>query len=451
VRRAILALLLATGCASASKDEGFSDVDAAVRERTGLRVHWNQGTPADAEAAAAVRGLLSRELRVEDAVQIALLNNRGVQATYEDLGIAQADLVQAGLLKNPVFEGEIRFPRHTTAPLELDLFQDFLDLLLLPLRKRVASTRFEEAKLRVASAVLDVAVETKRAFYRVQAARQTTEMRRSVVDATTASLEAARRLHDAGNVTDLALANEEALFRQSKLDLAEAEEETLEAREALSALMGVWGDDVRWTVADRLPDLPEDEVARPGLESLAMEKRLDLAAARRDVEATAESLGIARWSPLGPEVVAGVHSEREPEGSTTVGPSISIPVPLFDQGQAARGRAGSMLRQAEERFAALAIEIRSQVRQRHARLVAARRRAEYYRAAVLPLRRRIVEETQLQYDAMQIGVFELLQAKQAEIEAGQRYIEALADYWLARADLEQAVGGRLVAGEGEKS
>ncbi|MBI1850314.1 MAG: TolC family protein [Planctomycetes bacterium] len=447
----VTVVAIVAGCASVPKDAGFGDVEKSVAERTGLRVHWNQGTAADAEAAAAVRSLLDNELSVDDVVQVALLENRNLQAIYEDLGVAQADLVQAGLLKNPRFHVEIRFPERPVAPLELDLFQDFLDLFLLPLRKRQAGARFEESKLRVANAVLDLAAEVKVAFFRLQASQQLVEMRRSVVDAAAASRDAATRLHAAGNVTDLDLANEEALFHQSKLDLADAETAVLDDRESLNVLMGLWGSATQWRIAGRLPEIPPDEVPRAGLESLAISRRLDLAAARREVEATAQSLGIAKWTPLMPEAFIGIHSEREPDGLNTVGPSVDIPVPIFDQGQAARSHARSMLRQTEERFAALAIEIRSQVRMRHNQLVAARRRSEYYRRVVLPLRAHIVEETQLQYNAMQSGVFQLLQAKQSEIDAGQRYIEALGDYWRARAELERAVGGHLEAPQSKES
>src|SRR5688572_31413757 len=98
---AILAFL--SGCARVPREAGFSDVRKTVEQRTGQQVHWNQGSEADQRAAQSVRELLAAELTADAAVQIALLNNQSLQATYEDLGIAQAELVEAGLLRNPIF------------------------------------------------------------------------------------------------------------------------------------------------------------------------------------------------------------------------------------------------------------------------------------------------------------------------------------------------------------
>src|SRR3712207_1209228 len=156
---ALAALGAAGGCASRPKGDDFAQVGRLVAERTGHRVHWNLGTPADTEVEAAVRSMLAGELTADTAVQVALLNNRNLQATYEDLGVAQAELVQAGLLHNPVFDLTVRWPDESprTANVEIAVVQDFLDVFFIPARKRVARARFDAAQLRVAHAVLDVA------------------------------------------------------------------------------------------------------------------------------------------------------------------------------------------------------------------------------------------------------------------------------------------------------
>ncbi len=156
--------LVLSGCASVPRKGGFSDVAQVIEERAGQRVHWSQGTPEDAEVTRAVEALLADELSVGAAVQIALLNNRGLQATYEDLGIAQADLVQAGLLRNPAFFGSVRSSNRSSSETntEFGVVQDFLDILIRPARKKFAAAEFEEAKLRVADAVLNLAAEPRR-------------------------------------------------------------------------------------------------------------------------------------------------------------------------------------------------------------------------------------------------------------------------------------------------
>ncbi|MDO8142190.1 MAG: hypothetical protein Q6358_11880, partial [Candidatus Brocadiales bacterium] len=134
------------GCASVPKEAGFPDVQKLIERRISQRVHWNQGRPEDAAVADAVRYMLQQELTVDEAVQIALLNNRSLQAIYEELGIAQADAVQAGLLRNPIFGAGFRFPDktvggHRSTNTEFSVVQDFLDLLVLPLRKKVAAAQ----------------------------------------------------------------------------------------------------------------------------------------------------------------------------------------------------------------------------------------------------------------------------------------------------------------------
>ncbi|WP_428937884.1 TolC family protein [Fontivita pretiosa] len=434
------------GCATVPRDAGFADVRAQTAERTGgKRVVWNQGTEADADLQREVRSLLADELTVDEAVQIALLNNRNLQATCEDLGLAQAELVQAGLLNNPVFEFDPRWPTKSgfRFSYELSVVQDFLDVLLRPLRKKVAEAEFQATRLRVTSIVLDVAAEAKAAFYRVQGAQQLVEMRRNVVAATEASADAAGRMHEAGNISDFDLVNERALYEQAKLELARAETEAIEAREELNVLMGAWGRDTEWRIEPKLPELPETEVDPTGLESLAVAQRLDLATAWQQVQALARQLKLTGYSRM--PFNMGVHSESEPDpgGPVTIGPHLEGQVPLFDQGQARVAAGRALLRQSQQRYAALAVEIRAQVRRFRARMLAARQQAEYYRRVVLPLRHRGVEEAQKQYNAMQIGVIQLLQAKQAEIDAGRDYVQALRDYWVARAELERAVGGRL--------
>ena len=322
-----------------------------------------------------------------------------------------------------------------------------MSLLLMPLRKRVAQAGFEATKQRVAQEVLNLAAEVRQAFFTAQASQQTLEMRRSVAAAADAAADAAKKLHDAGNTTDVDLENELAQSDQAKLDLADAEAELLADRERLSRLMGLWGPDIQWTLAPRLPELPAAEIAPEALESVAVSKRLDLLAARQEIEAVAQSLGVSRSTGLVPDLNLTGHYERELDGKSSFGPSVALTIPIFNQGQPALARAEACLRQSQQRYTALAVEIRSEVRAARDRMTAARSRADYYRKVVLPRRHRITQETQLQYNAMQVGVFVLLQARQSEIDAGREYIEALKSYWIAHSELEKAVGGSLVAGQ----
>jgi len=442
-RYSILLTLLLSSCANIPNDAGFNEIQTDIASRINQHPQWNRGTAADEQVAAAIKSLLANDVSPEDAVQIALLNNQSLQATYEDLGIAQAELVEAGLLHNPTLNAEVRFPSHARLPFEIDISQSFLDLLLLPVHKKLAGASFEAARLRVTHQILTTAADVRAAYYRAQGAAQLVEMRQTILKATDASYSAAKRLREAGNITELALANEQALHEQSKVDLAKSEQEALDAREELTALMGLWGENINWKIPPRLAELPPVDLAETHLESLAVSHRPDLLAAQQSVEIASQSLGLTRNTAWFNDLALGAHFEQDADGTTTVGPTVQIPLPLFNQGQPAIAAAQSRLRQSERRYAALAVEIRSQVRRARNRMSAARALAEYQSRIILPLRHKIVEETQLQYNAMLAGVFQLLEARKAEIDAGREYVQALQDYWLARTELERAIGQSL--------
>lgn len=431
-----------TGCASVDLTAGFPEVGAAVEERYAMKIAWNRGTELDQEATEKLRALLQRKLTADDALQIAMLNNRDLQAMYTDLGVAQADLVQAGLFRNPILDAAVLFPLSGIRPdLQLSVVLSFLDALYVPLRKRVAAARFEEAKLRVTGSVLDFALQARTAFYEHQANEQMLELRRSIVQALSASFEVSQRLHEAGNIADLDLARDRALMEASKLALRSAEVAARQSREQLNGLMGVWGEDTKWEIDGRLPEIPAQPLAVNGIERTALARSIDLSNARQRIIAAGQQLGYDRATALVPVLALGPAAERE-EG-WKVGPVLSVPLPLFDQGQARLGRAVSELRRARQEYYALAVRIRSTARAVQERMRGARDRALYYRDILLPLRERIVNETQLQYNAMQIGIFQLLRDREQQIETAAAYVEALREYWVARAELEQISSGRL--------
>jgi outer membrane protein, heavy metal efflux system len=437
---AAAAAMAFAGCANQSADSAFRDLAGTVHARTGKRVQWNRGTQQDAEVDSFVQSLLRRPLTPESAAQVALLNNHELQATYEEIGIAQADLVEAGLLRNPILAIERRFPG---AAFEFDILNEFIDLILLPLRKRVAAAEFEAAKLRVGHEILNHVAEVRAAFYEHQGDAQLVNLSRTVEKVSADSADAALRLHEAGNTRDLDLANEQSQHVQAKLDFAKAQAKAVESREKLNKLMGTWAAQTNWTVAPRLPELAAGEIYANRLESRAVSQRLDLLAAKQATLAQARSAGFASVAAVAEQLEVGAHYERELEGSSSIGPSLNLPIPIFNFGQAASARAKAKFRQNQQRYLALAVRIRSDVRVARDRMFLAQERVQYFKSTAMPLRRRIVDESQLEYNAMQIGVFELLRAKQEEVNAGKEYVEALRDYWLAHAELEKAVGGSL--------
>ncbi len=443
----LLCMIAFWGCASqlAPKDAGFSDVQRVVSQRTGNEIAWDQRAKDDGAVASGTRSLLANGLTADEAAQIALLNNRRLQAIYESLGVARGELIQAGLLKNPELKGALRI-RGSEDVLELAVVQDFMSIFTIPLRRARAKAEFERAKFQVTGEAMELAGRTRIAFYRLLGEQQVIAMRRSFLDAAEASYDAARRLRAAGNITALALANEQALYEQAKLMVAQAELAVLETREKLNILMGLFGEDTGWRAPDRLPPLPEKEEPLVELEAKAVRASLDLAAARFRIESTGQQLEIAKVHSLLPELGVGVEGERETDGKWFVGPRLQVAIPIFDWGQGSRNQAFAELQRARQDFTALAIEIRAAVRATYQRMEMTRRQALHYQKVIMPLGERITRETQLQYNAMQLGIFSLLAAKQHEILVTKQYIESLRDYWIARTQLAQVLNGRLAIG-----
>jgi outer membrane protein, heavy metal efflux system len=437
-------LLFFSGCASMTLDAGFDDIKATVEQRSAIQISWNDSSDLDKEASEKLHSLLKRKLTADDAVQIALLNNRDLQAIYSDLGVAQADLVQAGLLRNPIFDSAVMFPVSGGGrpDLEFGAAMNFLDIFYIPLRKRVAAARFEEVKTRVAGSILDFAGRVRAAFYTYQSDQQMLDLRQTIVQALSASLEIARRLSEAGNITDLDLARERAQLETAKLALRSAEIALRQSREELNIVMGLWGEQLQWQSDERLPKIPEQSLPTKDIERRALERSLDLANARQRIAATGEQLRLTRWTTLLPELGAGPQAERN-DGEWEIGPRLDFPIPLFDQGQARVGRGVAELRRARQEYYGAAVRIRATARALGDRVEGARDRALYYRDILLPLHERIVNEAQLQYNAMQLGPFQLLRAREEQIQTAVAYIESLRDYWLARGDVEQILSGRL--------
>ena len=445
----IALFLLALGsasCASTSPKDSFKDLAAQVEKQSGHRVQWDQGGDDDRKVADALTKLLANDMSVEQTVQVALLNNPSLHAMYEELSIAQADVVQAGLLRNPVFSASVTTgERDTLDPnIIFGVTQDFLDLLMIPARKKVAKAQLEQVRLRLVDEVLGVAARTRTAYFMLQGAAQVVAMREVVTKAADAQIELTTRLHEAGNFSDLDLANETAAFEQIKLDLGRSQADLVFAREDLVKLLGLWGNAAAgFRIQSGMPDLPADEVALDQLESSAIAQRADLAAAMQQAQTLAYAASLARSTRWTGAISLGAEVARLKDGRVVVGPNASIELPIFDQRQAVIARLDALVRSARLMVRGLAIDIRSDVRRARARVLTTHRFATRYKDVIVPARENVVRLIQVQYDAMLMSVFQLLLARQMEINAYREYLESVRDYWIARSDLERAVGGRL--------
>lgn len=438
----LLWLALLAGCASVPGDAGLAEVSQQVSERLDQTVVWRRGAAEDAEIQRHVREILAQPLTADSAVQVALLENRALQAEYEELGVAQADVVQAGLLKNPTL-GWSRQQGGDIAKTVWGIELDILGVLLAAPQKRIEGLRFEHARLRVAQAVLRHATETRKAWAEALAAEQEAQFFRQASDLAGAETELGERQRKAGNLSRRDALRQQAFAAEVALEAARAEDTAHAAREKLNRLMGVWGESTGWKLPQRLPDIPARLPDYGNLEAYGIAQRLDVRLAQKETEAFAAALGVTRSTRFINVFDLGVETEKNTGERRITGPTLKLELPIFDQGQARLSRQEALYRQSEMRLYDTAVTARSEIREAWQRLATAYGAARQARDVLLPLRRQIVDESMLYYNGMLIGVYELLADAREQVGAVRMHIDALRDYWAALADLQMAAGGRL--------
>ena len=436
-------VLVLTGCASLSPDGGFGEVEKATAERIGAPVQlaWAR-QPEDLDRIAQrVDELLGKPLSRNDAVQVALLNNRGLQAAYAELGITEAEVVQAGRLPNPGFSFG-RMTKGDEIELERGLHINLARLIAMPLVQRVEARRLEQVRTTVAMRVLSLAADTRKAWVQAVAAEESVRYSRQVMQAAEAGAELARRMAQVGNFNKLQQAREQGFYADAALNLARAEQQHRAARERLTRMLGLWGAQTAFKLPERLPDLPSQPRDLPDIERTALAQRLDVAAARSGAEATARNLGLTRTTRFINVLELGLVRNSSNEAPTQKGWEIGFELPLFDWGGARVARAEAIYMQALHRTAETAINARSEVREAYGAYRSAWDIAKHQRDEIVPLKARISEENLLRYNGMLIGVFELLADARSQIASVNGAINALRDFWIAQADLDMALVGK---------
>ncbi|MFC0254035.1 TolC family protein [Massilia consociata] len=442
------ALLALAGCASVGPEQGAADVARLVQERTGATPRLAPAGSDGQALAQEIDALLAQPVSMDGAVRIALLNHPGLQATYWEVGVAQADLAQAARLRNPSF-GFSRLSGGGERELERSVGLDLAGLLTMPLRQRMEARRFDAARLAVAGAIERHALETRKAWVEAVAAQQSLAYARQVNASAEAAAELMGRMTKAGNASQLDLARERAAYAETSAAVLRATRSFEGARENLTRHLGLWGARAAYALPERLPELPAapHELAR--IEQAALERRLDVQAARLSAGHLASDLGLTRTTRFVNVLDIGWHDKRErgeDGGSARAdGYEVSLELPLFDWGGARVARAEAVYMQAVQRVADTAVTARSEARERYLGYRASYDLARHYRDEVVPLRKKIADETLLRYNGMLASPFELLLDAREQAQAVSAYIEALKEFWLADTALEGALGGRIEA------
>ncbi|MGZ5179442.1 MAG: TolC family protein [Ramlibacter sp.] len=436
-----IAVLALAGCASFSADGGFGKVAELTHERTGQTPLLRRSDADAASASARVAELLRAPLSADAAVELAFLNNRGLQAQFAELGIAEADLVRAGRLRNPSL-GFGRLAGGGDVEIDRAVLFDVLGLLTLPARTQLAQRGFEQAQFQAADDAVGLAAEVRRAYFGAVASQQLVAYAQQVKDAASASSELARRMREAGNFSTLAQMRQQAFDAEATAQLARARNQAAADRERLVRLLGLSGEQVAFRLPGRLPELPDEPAAPRDAQQAAIDRRLDVLMARRAAEATARSLGLTRATRMVNVLEAGYQNRSESGRPRANGYEVQLELPLFDFGTASVSRAEATYLQAADRAAAVAVNAQSEVRESYAAYRTAHDLARHYRDEVVPLRQRIADENLLRYNGMLVSVFELLADARDQVAAVTGAIQALRDFWIADTNLQTAIAGR---------
>ncbi|MCH9625816.1 MAG: hypothetical protein S4CHLAM123_09970 [Chlamydiales bacterium] len=436
-----LLLCVITGCVRARLDPclDFACVQQEAYARSGECIEWN----AEAEIAC----LLEGELSVEAVVRVALLNNRKLQAIYQELGIAKAQLVQAGLLTNPIFGMSYRFSTNPsiTDLIDMGIFHNVLETLLIPLKKRLARAELEATKARILALVLEVIAQTKIAFYELQAHQQLLDHKQALLLGADAAADAALRLAEAGNLIELELAEKKVLLREAAIELASEELEVQIIKERLNVLMGLCGECICWRAERCLSPLPDELRGWECIELLAVEKNLELDQARQTIYASSAGLSAAIVRQIFPQLEIGPDSERD-ESVWFVGPALAMAIPIFDFGQAKRAGARAEIFRQYQLYLDLSIEVQAKARVASAHLLNAFEQSQLYSEQIVPLAERVLDHSIRQYNAMQLGVFGLLEQKQEQLRRNMEWVEHQLDFWRALTEIETLCAGHMMEG-----
>lgn len=447
----LLSMLLLAGCASFSPDGGMGVVAGVASETINKDVMAIR-TPDDAQRAnATVKALLRRPLTVDSAVQIALLGNRGLQAAYNELALAETDLVGDSLPPNPTFSIS-RISGNGALEIERQVVGDILALATLPFRSEIARQRFQRAQLRAAEETLRLAADVRRAYYRAVAANELVGLLTDAKSTAESTAQLALKLGETGSLNKLDQAREQVFYAETTADLATLRQDAASSREGLIRLLGLWDGDIGIRLPQKLPVLPRQPLSLPGIEVDAVAHRIDLQIARIELAALARSLNLTEATRFVTLLdVAGIDSKkREPGGPPfrERGFDIQFQIPLFDGGEVRVRQASETYNQAFNLLTEKAVNIRSEARDAFRVYRSTYDIAGHYQREVLPLRKIISEEMQLRFSSMQVDVFALLTEARQRIAALRAAIEAKRNFWLAQSALQTAING---GGRGEPS
>ena len=459
------ASFMLAGCAKFSPDGGMTFVaeqSGGILGKDAVKIRTEDDSAA---AQSRVRSLLSKPLAADTAVQIALLNNRGLQAAYNELGASEAEMVEASLPPAPSVS--LSNVTGTGFEIERQLAQNVLALFTLPRRREIAEDQFRAAQMRAVEATLRTGADARRAYYRALAAAQTVKFLEEARLSADSLSELAKKLGETGAMPKLDQARQHAFYAEVSGDLAVARLKQRREREALNRALGLWGTDLSYRLPDKLKSLPAKPRLANQIETEAITSRVDMEIARMDLAVLAKQFGLTRATRYIDVLEVSGRSTREHTPTSDVsysldagpppmltsrptsgvektsrsGVDIAFQIPIYDFGEARTRLAEEAYFKGVNLLIDRAINVRADARQAYQTYRGSYDIARYYDKEILPLRNIISEQTLLNYNGMLSDLFDLLADARSRVSANIKAIEAKRDFWLASVDLQAAIYG----------
>ncbi|HUQ04648.1 MAG TPA: TolC family protein [Kofleriaceae bacterium] len=436
-RRAPAVAAVAAAIAAAACVPAVREVEAPVRSTLRTRLGAEPGRDE-----AATRAALEAPLTRSSVRQLALASPRA-QAAMARLGVAAGEAAAMRSLGRTELGGILHLnDSGGIVTGEIEVMHDVVDVVLAAPRRRAGSAQLEAAQARAAADVVAIVAAAEDAYIAVAAASDTAVAARETFDAAAAAAELVERIHTSGGTTDLALAREQALREEARLEVARAEADLEVARADLDAALGLSGTATSWSVGERVAEIPAQAPKLDDLEGTSVATSLELAALRADALGAANrarAAGVKTWLP---EIGAGVSAEYH-DGGWFPGPAVRIGIPFLsgERGLARAARAAGD--EVAARTLSVAAEVRARARAARMRALATYDEARHLRDVVVPLRRRVLDETILQYNAMNASPLELLTARRDVTRADLALLSARARFTAAMIAVDALRHGAL--------
>lgn len=479
------ALAMAGGCAKSKPESRLEEAISRVEQNLGQRpdwtVPWDETAPVwDGESV----------LTLDEALVLALRNNRQLRADLETIGQASADLLQASLYSNPMLNFMIMFPDGggramlwangiPQIPLQ--------DLWLIPARKKVAAAVLQSAILRVADQAVETAAEVKRIYAELQYNQRAMELIEENLEIIRQSTQIIRVGQTAGQATQVEVNLSEIRHMRMRSDLIAVEADYLAGKRRLVMVMGLAGAETGWRVTplDELPDTWVVQAQEEQLLLTAAEQRLDLKSAEWMVQAAESDIGLNRRAGL-PDLAVGVGFQRTgaPAGSGPslagragntlvrglagrvtgvparpmvgdafqprmremkwmVGPMFDMELPIFDWNQAGVARALAVYNQRVAEYESQLQQTVRQVRENLVRIRQAHQQVEFYEQSIMPAVEQNLEVARQSYIAGREDLTVYLDVQEDLLRTRLQRVGFVRDYLIGLADLERAMGGQV--------